>query len=80
MWRKARNSAKKYDNTLRAQQKAKDGSKLNEDQQEKVRNLEEYKRSVMDSIDTLTLFTKHYKEPQDLGEEDENEGVEEMKN
>ena len=34
----------------------------------------------MDSIDTLTLFTKHYKEPQDLGEEDENEGVEEMKN
>ena len=33
----------------------------------------------MDSIDTLALFTKHYKEPQDLGAVDSNEGGEEVK-
>ena len=60
LYRKARNSAKKYDNTLRAQQKAKDGSKLNSDQKEKVRNLEDYKRSVNDAIETLALFAKHH--------------------
>ena len=43
-------------------QKAKGGEKLNQDQQEKIRNLEDYKKSVLDILETLTLYQKHHKQ------------------
>ena len=62
LYRKARNAAKTYDKTVENQQKAKEGYKLTNDQKEKVKNLENYKRSVLESIETLQLFDKHYQD------------------
>ena len=50
-------------------QKAKGGEKLNQDQKEKIRNLEDYKKSVFDILETLTLYQKHHKsEPKQVEE------------
>jgi hypothetical protein len=60
LFKKARNNAKKYEQTLLTEQAIKDGKKINEDQRDKLTKKQSYQQGVEDALETLTLFSKHY--------------------
>jgi hypothetical protein len=60
LFKKTRAAAKKYDSAIRAQQKQKEGGKLDSDQLKKVQQKDSFKKSVEDAFETLALFSKTY--------------------
>lgn len=60
LYKKARNNAKKYEQTLQIEQSSK-GKKLTEAQTEKLSKQQSYSTAVDEAIETLSLFLKHYK-------------------
>jgi len=81
LYKRTRTNAKKYDDTVRIQQKISEQSgKINDLQREKLQKQATYKQSVDECLETLAIFTKHFvlveAEPEE--EQDETEEVKEV--